>query len=1113
MFKQTDYLASLDGFPASLRTAKIDLTHRPPLRFARLALGWLMGLSVTITLNAQPTPPWTATARTTDLNRNWYAMASSADGTHLVAAVNGGQIYTSTNSGATWTAQAANGPWCSVASASDGTTLAAVAEGGQIYTSTNSGATWTAQTNAGNIVFYSVAGSADGTKLVARGGPLTESGFVGNLDGTNVNSTFDAGSQEPVASDAALTWTSLPDPLGNYPEVSDPPGATVGMLINSDLYANYGLQYATGVPILPNTTYTLHFDMGFDSSTTGGVSGFSFQLGTLDNAGNFTGLGDPVTNNVLYAGDLESNVVSAATQQVFTALSSVSGDQLAVQWTQTSSLGGGYSEHFGFRNVTLYATGLTAQVHIPALNAYGDTYSGGQLYTSTDGGATWTAHLTDTNRLWRCVGSSADGTRLVAGVYGGQVYTSTNSGAAWTARMTGTNRNWWSVASSADGAKLVAVENPGLIYTSTDSGATWTARMTDADRSWLAVASSADGAKLVAGVYNGLLYTSTDGGATWTAEESDGYWQCLASSADGINLAAGVYGGQVYTSTNSGVTWAAQVTDANSNWWSVASSADGTRLMAAVDGGLLYTSTSSDATWTAETTNAAWCSLASSSDGAALAAVVEGGQIYTSTKSGATWTAPTNASNIGFYSVASSSDGTKLVARGEVLQNPFVGNLDGTNTDSTFLTGSRDYLPADGWIAISANTPSVFGWNGGFGMLIGPNSYDNYEVQYATGVPILPNTIYTLRLGMGFLAFLAGGNCGYSLQLGTLDNMGNFTGLGDPVTNNVPYGGDVYFGSAPTYAQQVFTTGSSVSGDPLAVQWAQTSTLGAPYSDYFGFRDVTLSATPNIPGLIAYGDTYTGGQLYTSTDGGATWTAQLTDTNRLWRCVASSADGTRLVAGVYGGQVYTSKDSGATWTAQTTGANRNWWSVASSADGTKLVAVENPGLIYTSTDSGATWTARMTGTQRNWLSVASSADGAKLAACVYNGQIYTSADSGATWTAQLTDANRAWCAVASSADGTRLVAGVYGGQVYTLTLIEAAPPVLSGLTHEANGTFHFGFTYASGTSFTVLGSTDLSLPVANWTVLGAPVESPPGHYQFTDTTAPGLSRRFYRVRY
>ena len=75
---------------------------------------------------------WTWTAR--ESARNWFAVASSSDGTKLVATVAGGQIYTSADSGVTWTAGGASRNWYAAASSSDGTKLAAVAYGGQIYT-------------------------------------------------------------------------------------------------------------------------------------------------------------------------------------------------------------------------------------------------------------------------------------------------------------------------------------------------------------------------------------------------------------------------------------------------------------------------------------------------------------------------------------------------------------------------------------------------------------------------------------------------------------------------------------------------------------------------------------------------------------------------------------------------------------------------------------------------------------------------------------------------------------------------------------------------------------------------------------------------------------------
>jgi hypothetical protein len=182
-----------------------------------------------------------------------------------------------------------------------------------------------------------------------------------------------------------------------------------------------------------------------------------------------------------------------------------------------------------------------------------------------------------------------------------------------------------------------------------------------------------------------------------------------------------------------------------------------------------------------------------------------------------------------------------------------------------------------------------------------------------------------------------------------------------------------------------------------------------------------------------------------------TWTAR--ESNRNWKGVASSADGSKLVTVQYGGPIFTSADSGVTWTARE--SNRNWYGVASSADGSKLVATAISGQIYTSVDSGVTWTAR--DSNRNWRSVASSADGSKLVALVDGGQIYTSADSGLTWTSSET--YRRWYSTASSADGSKLVAATLAGQIYTYSQPASATTGVSGTyacTAGADTTFYLG---------------------------------------------------------
>jgi photosystem II stability/assembly factor-like uncharacterized protein len=150
-----------------------------------------------------------------------------------------------------------------------------------------------------------------------------------------------------------------------------------------------------------------------------------------------------------------------------------------------------------------------------------------------------------------------------------------------------------------------------------------------------------------------------------------------------------------------------------------------------------------------------------------------------------------------------------------------------------------------------------------------------------------------------------------------------------------------------------------------------------------------------------------------------------------------------MVAVVNGGQIYTSADSGSTWVAQATA--QNWTCVASSSDGTKLVAAGSSGPIYTSQDAGVTWGSSPNSPSCNWASVASSADGSKLvAAAGAGGQIFISSDSGMTWTPQAFGAN--WACVASSSDGTKLVAAVSdssvsytGGSIYTSAPVSTTP--------------------------------------------------------------------------
>jgi hypothetical protein len=198
-------------------------------------IGLLMTIGLLAALRPAAAQTWTQTSAPTNY---WNSIAASADGTKLVAAVYGGGIYTSTNSGATWTLTGApsdggldsawesvassadgtklvavrfydnpiylstnsginwstNGPsenWQSVACSSDGKKLVAVVYiGGPIYTSTNSGTIWTQATNAPDNWWQSVASSADGNKLVAAVGGRGGGGSGPIYASTNSGATW-----------------------------------------------------------------------------------------------------------------------------------------------------------------------------------------------------------------------------------------------------------------------------------------------------------------------------------------------------------------------------------------------------------------------------------------------------------------------------------------------------------------------------------------------------------------------------------------------------------------------------------------------------------------------------------------------------------------------------------------------------------------------------------------------------------------------------------------------------------------------------------------------------------------------------------------------------------
>ncbi len=161
----------------------------------------------------------------------------------------------------------------------------------------------------------------------------------------------------------------------------------------------------------------------------------------------------------------------------------------------------------------------------------------------------------------------------------------------------------------------------------------------------------------------------------------------------------------------------------------------------------------------------------------------------------------------------------------------------------------------------------------------------------------------------------------------------------------------------PLWRQFAFRRyGAGDSASDLLRRYPPGSVRNSVVTECIAITRVSGAASADGLKLVVVGRNY----IYTSTDAGTNW--RLSYSNDLpWAAVASSWDGTKLVAtgsqgntpgGPVQGQIFTSVDSGTNWT-QSLSPTNYWKALACSTDGTRVVAVVggngvDPGPIYTS---------------------------------------------------------------------------------------------------------------------------------------------------------------------
>jgi hypothetical protein len=220
----------------------------------------------------------------------------------------------------------------------------------------------------------------------------------------------------------------------------------------------------------------------------------------------------------------------------------------------------------------------SAPVPAAALTIFGlvDT---GELYASTDAGASWTIRSTLPVRDAVALVAGAASSQLFLASESGTIYRSSDAGGSWSAIST---------VAASDVAALVAypgrmmlMTRRGSVYTSTNTGVTFSALGTIAASD--VVSGARHGAAHVALTRSGGVYRSNDDGATWTAVGALVTSNAIEIASFGGKLYVLTAAGELARSDDAGATWSFVSTLSQVAMTSLAASP--TELLASTEGG------------------------------------------------------------------------------------------------------------------------------------------------------------------------------------------------------------------------------------------------------------------------------------------------------------------------------------------------------------------------------------------------------------------------------------------------------------------------------------------------------------------------------------------------
>jgi hypothetical protein len=406
------------------------------------------------------------------------------------------------------------------------------------------------------------------------------------------------------------------------------------------------------------------------------------------------------------------------------------------------------------------------------------------FYVSTDSGVTWT-QKTSVDPQHAGIACSADGTYVyLAGVgtgSGGSIWRSSNSGSTFTQVTGGPGSGIYRcIGCSSDGSKVMIGKQSGNVYTSSDFGTNWTARTNSGTAQWYGGNISDDGTKIAVARYNSTILVSTDSGSTWASKGSTLFYLQLCGDTTGTYLAAygtatGTSGdNQLYTSTDSGNTWT--LSTAVSELRDIFGQTNNVRSLAVGASGTMYfihpyllfkKSTDGGVNWSDIAFNnlsADLPLLTHSGDGKTVyASSFNGWQVLKSTDNAQTWSVLTGAPRR-YNILATSYDGTKVLGSRAatatytgVSKNNACISTDGgsTFTDITTIGVDQD-ISYSGIISQNGSVMFIASYTGIWKSTNGGTSWSSSTAAIGTGYGVI-----TSCSADGSIVYYVDGSPGY----------------------------------------------------------------------------------------------------------------------------------------------------------------------------------------------------------------------------------------------------------------------------------------------------------------------------------------------------------------